>query len=182
MRRLSALALGIPTAALVLQAFGGEAAPVALAMSNQALQTFALNDYKRELDGQWEGIRLASDGNVYFASSSHSAHHGASFFKYDTTTGQVTELVHEITDVCGEDVQTNPQGKIHSDIVEANGWLYFATHFAAEKPGAWATWTGSHALGYELATGNVRDYGVILPGYTAYSAVGVDPTRNYLYV
>src|SRR5262245_12726239 len=194
MRKIPGFALGITVAAFVLQALEGEATPMsppafqsaaeqkALAMSNQALQTFALNDYKREVDGQWEGIRLASDGNVYFASSSHSAHHGASFFKYDTTTGQVTELVHEITDICGEDVQTNPQGKIHSDVVEANGWLYMATHFAAEKPGAWAAWTGAHALGYELATGTWRDYGVILSGYTAYSAVGVDPARNYLYV
>lgn len=161
---------------------GAPTEPKATALTNQTVQTFALNDYKRELDGQWQGIRLASDGNVYFASSSHSAHHGASFFMYDTTSGQVTELVHEITDICGEDVQTNPQGKIHSDVVEANGWLYMATHHAAEKPGAWATYTGSHALGYELATGNWRDYGVILPGYTGYSAVGVDPVRNYLYV
>ena len=104
------------------------------------------------------------------------------FFKYDTTTGQVTELVHEITDICGEDVQTNPQGKIHSDIVEANGWLYLLTHFAAEKPGVYETWTGAHALGYELATGAWRDYGVILPGYTGYAAIGVDPARHYLYV
>jgi len=149
---------------------------------NQLMQSFALNNYKRELDGQWQGIRLASDGNVYFASSSHSAHHGASFFKYDTSTGRITELVHEITDICGEDVQTNPQGKIHSDIVEANGWLYMATHFSAEKPGAYQNWTGAHALGYELATGKWRDYGVILPGHTSYSAIGVDPARNYLYV
>jgi len=152
------------------------------ATPNQLMKSFALNDYKRELDGQWQGIRLASDGNVYFASSSHSAHHGASFFKYDTSAGQVTELVHEITDICGEEVQTNPQGKIHSDIVEANGWLYMATHFAAAKPGVYKAWTGAHALGYELATGRWRDYGVILPGYTAYSAIGVDPVRNYLYV
>ena len=152
------------------------------AKPEQRVRSFALNGYKRELDGQWQGIRLASDGNVYFASSSHSAHVGGAFFKYDTTTGKVTELVHEITDVCGEDVQTNPQGKIHSDIVEANGWLYMATHFASEKPGAYATWTGSHALGYEIATGKMRDYGVIRPNYTAYSAVGVDPKRNYLYV
>src|SRR4029077_11582940 len=104
--------------------------PKATVLTNPTVQQLALNDYKRELDGQWEGIRLASDGNVYFASSSHSAHQGASFFKYNTTTGQVTELVHEITDICGEDAQTNPQGKIHSDIVEANGWLYMATHHA----------------------------------------------------
>ncbi|HYX21041.1 MAG TPA: hypothetical protein VFA98_09390 [Thermoanaerobaculia bacterium] len=147
-----------------------------------SMRTFPLNTYKRELDGQWEGIRLASDGNVYFASSSHSAHHGASFFRYDPKTGQVTELVHDITDICGEDARTNPQGKIHSDIVEANGWLYMATHFAAEKPGAYATWTGSHALGYELATGRWRDYGILRPGFTTYSAVGIDPVRSYFYV
>ncbi len=150
--------------------------------AKQPVQTFALNTYKRELDGQWQGIRLASDGNVYFASSSHSAHHGGAFFKYDTNAGKVTELVHELTDVCGEDARTNPQGKIHSDIVQANGWLYMATHFAAEKPGAWQAWTGSHALGYEIATGKMRDFGVIRPGFTAYSAVGVDPKRNALYV
>ncbi len=150
--------------------------------THQLMKSFALNSYKRELDGQWQGIRLASDGNVYFASSSHSAHHGASFFKYDTTTGRVTELVHEMTDICGEDVQTNPQGKIHSDIVEANGWLFMATHFSNEKPGAYKTWTGAHALGYELATGRWRDYGVLRPGYTAYSAIGVDPVRHALYV
>ena len=167
---------------LVTMAVFAALVPKTVAQTTQAVQTFALNDYKRELDGQWEGIRLASDGNVYFASSSHSAHHGASFFKYDTRTGQVIELVHEITGVCGEDVRTNPQGKIHSDIVEANGWLYMATHFASSKPRAWSTWTGSHALGYELATGKWRDYGVILKGYTAYSAVGVDPARHFLYV
>jgi hypothetical protein len=158
------------------------AGPRSASATRQLMQTFPLNSYKRELDGQWEGIRLASDGNVYFASSSHSAHHGASFFKYDTRSGQVTQLVHDITDICGENAETNPQGKIHSDIVEANGWLYMATHFAAEKPGAYGTWTGAHALGYELATGRWRDYGVIRPGYTVYSAIGVDPVRNYLYV
>ncbi len=158
------------------------AEPRAAASPRASMQTFALNDYKRELDGQWEGIRLASDGNVYFASSSHSAHQGASFFKYDPATGKVTELVHEITDTCGEDARTNPQGKIHSDIVEANGWLYMATHFAAQRPGIYEKWTGSHALGYELATGRWRDYGVVRPGFTSYSAVGVDPARHYLYV
>ncbi len=158
------------------------ATPSTTAANEQLVKSFALNPYKRELDGQWQGIRLASDGNVYFASSSHSAHHGAAFFKYDPRTGQVTELVHELTEICGEDVQTNPQGKIHSDIVEADGWLYMATHLASEKRGAADTWSGSHALGYELATGKWRDFGVLLPGYTCYAGVGVDPARHYLYV
>lgn len=169
-------------AALVLASVCLAGPAPAPAAAQQLVQTFPLNDFKRELDGQWQGIRLASDGNVYFASSTHSAHHGAAFFKYDTVTGQVSELAHEITDICGEDVQTNPQGKIHSDVVEANGWLYMVTHFSAEKPGVYEVWTGAHALGYELATGQWRDFGVLLPGYTGYSAIGVDPARNYLYV
>ena len=171
-----------PTATATATASASAPATHGAGKSEQRVRSFALNVYKRELDGQWQGIRLASDGNVYFASSSHSAHVGGAFFRYDTATGKVTELVHEITEVCGEDVQTNPQGKVHSDIVEANGWLYMATHFASEKPGAYAKWTGSHALGYEIATRKMRDYGVIRPNYTAYSAVGVDPKRNYLYV
>jgi hypothetical protein len=191
-RRTELTAAGIVAIAALLGAIVSSAAGAADAKAaprdappaadRQLVRTFALNRYKRELEGQWQGIRLASDGNVYFASSSHSAHHGASFFEYDTKTGQVVELVHEITDVCGEDVRTNPQGKIHSDVVEANGWLYMATHFASEGPGAYKTWTGAHALGWDLANRKMRDYGVIRPGFTAYSAVGVDPKRKYLYV
>lgn len=152
------------------------------AAQTQAVRTFPLNGYKRQLDGQWQGIRYASDGKVYFASSTHSGRHGASFFKYDPVTGQVTLLAEDITRVCGEDPLTNPQGKLHSDVVEANGWLYLTTHFSSELPGAYATWTGSHLLGYELATGNFRDYGVVHPNYTSYSGIGVDPARNYVYV
>ena len=150
--------------------------------AEQLVQSFDLNSYKRVLDGQWQGIRYASDGNVYFGSSTHSAHHGASFFKYDSLSNQITLLAEDLTTICGEDPQTNPQGKLHSDIVEANGWLYMSTHFSSELPGAYDSWSGSHAFGYELATGRIRDYGVVHPNYTSYSGVGVDPARNDLYV
>ena len=148
----------------------------------QPAQSFALNGYKAVLDGQWQGIRYASDGNVYFASSTHSAHHGAAFFKYSPATNQVTMLAEDLTLICGEDPQTNPQGKLHSDIVEANGWLYMTTHFSSELPGAYDHWSGSHLIGYELATGTFRDYGVVHANYTSYSGIGVDPARNVVYV
>lgn len=146
------------------------------------MQSFALNGYKAVLDGQWQGIRYASDGNVYFGSSTHSAHHGAAFFKYDPRTGQVTMLAEDLSVICGEDPYTNPQGKLHSDIVEANGWLFMSIHFSSEKPGAYDVWSGAHVIGYHLETGVFRDYGVVHPKYTSYSAIGVDPLRNYLYV
>jgi hypothetical protein len=174
----------LPAAAIV-SLFGAAGAidlAPAVSTADQPVRSYALNGYKRVLDGQWEGIRLASDGNVYFGSSTHSAHHGAAFFKYNPLTGDVTLLAEDLSVVCGEDPYTNPQGKLHSDIVEAGGWLYMSTHFSSELPGAYATWTGSHLLGYELATGRFRDYGVVRPNYTSYSAVGVDPVRGSLYV
>ena len=148
----------------------------------QAVQSFPLNVYKSVLDGQWQGIRYASDGNVYFGSSTHSAHHGAAFFKFDPRTRQITMLAEDLTTICGEDPQTNPQGKLHSDIVEANGWLYMSMHFSSELPGAYEHWTGSHVIGYQLATGAFHDFGVVHPNYTSYSAIGVDPARHYLYI
>src|SRR6185312_7183386 len=123
-------------------------AMVALALAgvvsaqNQTVQSYPLNSYSRYLDGQWEGIKYASDGNVYFASSSQSAHHGASFFKYSPATQQVTMLAEDITTICGEDPQTNPQGKIHANIQEMHGWLFFTTHFGADdRPGGYTGWT-----------------------------------------
>ena len=151
------------------------------AAQTQLVRSYALNKYVPILDGQWQGIRYASDGNVYFGSSTHSAHHGPAFFKYSLATKEVTMLAEDLTRICGEDPQTNPQGKLHSDIVEANGWLYMATHFSSELPGAYAKWTGSHVIGYQLATGKFRDYGVVHPNYDSYSAIGADPKRNFIY-
>ena len=84
------------------------------------VQSHSLNDYQRVLDGQWQGIRYASDGQVYFGSSTVSAHHGASFFKYNPATGQVTMLAEDLPAICGEDPYTDPQGGLHSDVVGAS--------------------------------------------------------------
>jgi hypothetical protein len=173
------------------------AVPGAVLAQNQLVSSFPLNSYVRYLDGQWEGVHYASDGNVYFASSSQSAHHGAAFFRYNPATQQLTMLAADITLICGEDPQTNPQGKIHSNIPEMNGWLFFTTHFGAEgRPGGITGWTGGHLVGYRFVdngsnnyfntpVGGFHDYGVIYPGapgYTSYSGIAADPAQNYLYV
>lgn len=148
----------------------------------QKVQSFPLNKYVPILDGQWEGTRYASDGNVYFGSSTHDAHHGAAFFKYDPLANHVTMLSDDITKICGEDPNTNPQGKLHSDIVESNGWLYMATYLGSQGANASVSYSGSHVIGYELASGKFRDYGVVYPNYTTYSGLGVDSTRKFIYV
>lgn len=147
------------------------------------VRSFPLNEYERKLDWQACGIRLASDGDCYFACSSHAPDQGCAFFRYSPRMNKLELLCRDITVVCGEDPErTPPQGKIRSGIVEANGWLYFGTHLANYWREAEATYTGGHIVGYQLATGRFRDYGVIHRNYTILSGIAVVPERNMLYV
>jgi len=145
--------------------------------------THPLNAHVRELDGQWQGNIFASDGNVYFFSSTHAAQHGAAFFRYNPPTNQLTLLCEDITLVCGEDPKkTTPQGKVHSDIIELDGWLYFVTHLSRYTEREAAAYPGAHLVGYQINTGKFRDYGVIHPHYSCYSGLAVDAQRKVAYV
>ena len=42
----------------------------------QKIWTYSMNKICKEWDGQWQGIKIASDGNCYFGSSTHSKSHG----------------------------------------------------------------------------------------------------------
>jgi sugar lactone lactonase YvrE len=143
----------------------------------------SLNKIEPEYDGQWQGIMAASDGACYFGSSTHSYRHGAGFFRFDPVSKQLTVLAEDMTVVCGEDLtRTPPQGKIHSPIVESDGWLYFTTHLSNYWEEAKNAFTGAHVIGYEMATGRFRDFGIVRPRYTVYSAINVDPIGKKLYV
>ena len=148
----------------------------------QFVRSFQLNEYDRRLDWQASGIRVGSDGNCYFACSSHAPDRGCAFFRYDPRADELKVLCEDITIICGENPsRTPPQGKIRSDIVEADGWLYFGTHLANYWCEAEKAYTGGHLVAYELATGRFRDYGVVHSNYTILSGVAVDPARGYLY-
>jgi len=146
------------------------------------LANHALNSYIRLLDGQWQGTVLASDGNVYFGGGSHNPQLGAALFRYEPKTATLKLLVENITPVCGEDpAKTPPQGKIHSPIVEHEGWLYLGTHLANYTEEGRKAYTGGHLLGYQLATGQFRDFGVIHPNFTNYCCLGLDAPRKSIY-
>ena len=92
------------------------------------VSSFSMNKICKEWDGQWQGIGVASDGNCYFATSTHSSGHGAGFHVYDPVKKEHRVIAEDMTIVCGEEFSGSQQGKIHSPIVELDGWLYFATH------------------------------------------------------
>ena len=149
------------------------------------LLNHTMNRTVRMLDGQWQGLRLASDGYAYFFGGSHSKGVGAPFFRYDPRVPDesgIEVLALDMSRVCGEDPAKVPtQGKVHSDILEHKGWLYFGTHLSEYTPEGAARYTGAHLVGYELATRKFRDFGVIHPKYTNYSGIGLDAAHGRIY-
>lgn len=146
------------------------------------IYSISMNKICKEWDGQWQGITVASDGNCYFSSSTHSKGHGAGFHKFNPETYEYTMIAEDMTVVCGEETTESQQGKIHSPIVECDGWLYFTTHLSNYWKEGIENYTGAHVLGYELSSGKFRDFGIVKPRYSIYSAIGVDPKRKKLYV
>lgn len=143
------------------------------------LKSWNLCEYKSDLDGQWQGIIAASDGNCYFASSSHSNRNAAMFFKFDPATEEISVLIEDMSRQVGEDpTEVTAQGKIHSAVVESNGWLYFGTHMATFKN----IYPGAHLIGFELETGEIRDFGVMEPGYSNYAGVAADSKNNAVFI
>jgi hypothetical protein len=146
------------------------------------VESISMNRICKEWDGQWQGITVASDGCCYFSTSTHSRSHGAGFHRYNPETGEHVVLAEDMTIICGEKDTDSQQGKIHSPIVEHEGWLYFATHLSNYWPKGIERYPGAHVLGYEIATGRFRDLGIVKPRYSIYSAIDVDPERDLLYV
>lgn len=151
------------------------------AMKNK-VYSFSMNKICKEWDGQWQGMAVASDGNCYFGSSTHAKSHGAGFHKFDPRTYRHTMLVEDMTYLCGEQDLPFQQGKIHSPIVECDGWLYFTTHLSNYWKEGIEAYPGAHVFGYEMATGEFRDFGIVKERYSIYSAIGVDPVLKKLYV
>lgn len=151
------------------------------AMKNK-VYSISMNKICKEWDGQWQGMAVASDGNCYFGSSTHAKSHGAGFHKFDPLTYRHTMIVEDMTYLCGEQDLPFQQGKIHSPIVECDGWLYFCTHLSNYWKEGIEAYPGAHVFGYEMATGAFRDFGIVKERYSIYSAIAVDPVLKKLYV
>jgi hypothetical protein len=114
------------------------------------------------VDGQWEGIIAAGDGNTYFSVSSHSARHNAQFYRYVAGENEVEHLIN-VAEWCGQGQYAgkhNVQGKIHSQIFEVDGKLY-CTSTTAHRPPTEIEGLkkGGRFLSYDLETGEFRNLG-----------------------
>lgn len=127
-------------------------------------------------DSNYNGITYASDGNVYYVICSHNRKSGAQLFRYDPRIGTV-ENVADLTTIVGEDrTKVVNQGKVHCDLYEHKGKLWFGTHAGAYD----RTYPGGHFMSYDLQTGKFQDFGIAAPN-EGLVAVSMDTLRNRMY-
>ncbi len=83
----------------------------------------------------YHAVQLASDGCVYYGIGSHAPGASATLFRYDPRAGKVRALA-AMNDVTGEDgSKVFNQGKIHCDLYEMKGKLYFSTQGDTTRAG-----------------------------------------------
>ena len=104
-------------------------------------------------------------------------------FRYDPKTGEV-KTVADIGKALGEDGTKNiPQGKVHGDIFEHDGKLWFGTHVGLYERGGTkdhGPYPGGHFLSYDLKTGAFHDLGIGEPE-EGLVTVAMDQERGRLY-
>lgn len=128
----------------------------------------------------YHAVQLASDGKVYYAIGSHAHGQSASLFRYDPRTGTV-KLLGSMNRVTGEDgTKVFNQDKIHCDLYEMNGKLWFSTQGGSYGGGNYGPYPGGHFFSYDLATGTISDLGIGAPG-EGVVAMAMDTRRGRMY-
>lgn len=127
-------------------------------------------------DSHYNALTHASDGNVYYVICSHNKKSGAQLFRYNPRTGAVDNIA-DLTSIVGEDrTKVINQGKVHCDLFEYKGKLWFGTHAGAYD----RTYPGGHFMSYDLKTGKFEDFGIPAPN-EGLVAVDMDTARKRMY-
>jgi len=127
-------------------------------------------------DSNYNAIAYASDGNVYYVICSHNKKSSAQFFRYDPRTGSVDNL-GDLTDIVGEDrTKVINQGKVHCDLYEHDGKLWFGTHAGSYD----RTYPGGHIMNYDIKTREFKDFGIPAP-HEGLVALTMDKERERMY-
>ncbi|MFC1650943.1 hypothetical protein ACFL2X_05180 [Candidatus Latescibacterota bacterium] len=131
-------------------------------------------------DSNYHAIIQASDGNVYYVICSHNTKSGAHMFRYNPRTDEIV-ILSDLTAEVGEDRKvTVNQGKVHSDIFEVDGKLYFGTHAGTYESGELDRYPGGHFMSYDIKSNTFTDYG-IGPAEEGLVAMNMDTKRKRMY-
>ncbi len=131
----------------------------------------------------WGDGCFASNGKYYTAIGDHRGYGGTSLlYEYDPVTKTLKKIV-DVGEAIGQKPGEYGHGKIHSQIHEHKGGLYFATYWGKQKQVQEARksgYKGSLLFRYDLRTRRLENLGAIAPG-KGLPASTIDSNRELLY-
>jgi len=137
----------------------------------------------------WNGVSVASNGNVYYVLDSPAADLPAIMYEYNPKTKTVSKVA-DLNEAVGQKPGAIVQGKSHVTFVEDNGKLYFSTHLGYYQttsgvegmptpPPGMTQYPGGHFVSYDLKTKKFEDLG-LSPG-EGIITFAMDKQRQRLY-
>jgi hypothetical protein len=142
-----------------------------------------------EGDSNYHSLTAASDGMIYFTVNTHHPKSSVKFYRFDPVEDSV-ELLGDITEELGEDVERQiPHGKIHTPLVEHDGYLYFSTHTsqyvgslpAMSPDDGRAPYHGGHFVRYHLNTRTFEELAHLNLPNEGIITMAVDTANGVLY-
>ena len=165
---------------------------VACSLYGQGLTVRTFNSGFREAHDTYNGISVASDGNVYYVLCAQTIDVGGKVYRFAPISDEIKYL-GDLTEICGEkDLKTVPQGKSHVLFHEYKGKLYFSTHagyynmvdgmerMATVVPPGYKAYPGGHFVAYDLKKCAFEDLG-FAPNSEAVLSMSMDKRRGVLY-
>lgn len=122
-------------------------------------------------DCSYTAIISASDGKIYFSIGTHNTNYACRFFSFEPATEKI-KLIAEMDKVLGEDAKKQySHSKIHTQMFEHKGKIWFATHTAfyerglpgVDLSGNKPAYSGGHFMNYDLESGEFTDLAHIFP-------------------
>lgn len=142
-----------------------------------------------EGDCNYHSLTSASDGMLYFTICTHNVEESPRIYRFNPQDQSIT-LIAKLADVLNEDVTRQvPNGKIHTPLVEHDGFLYFATHTAyytgnlpnMTPPEGRAPYSGGHFMRYNLKSGEFEDLAQLQLANEGIITMALDPKKETLY-
>jgi hypothetical protein len=128
----------------------------------------------------WSGLYVASNGRIYIGLCTHGD--AASFYEFNPDTKKMRLLANlsEVARERGRGVWTT--GKIHVQMQELDGWIYFGALCEDNGPPAidFNSFGGVHWYRAEMATGRVEQLGRITR-YWGLLGQAMDKSRRVIY-
>lgn len=159
------------------------------AIAEKTIQTKLFDPGYLVGDCNYHSLNTASDGMLYFSVCTHQTESSARIYRFNPKNESITQI-GDLGNILDEDPHEHiPQGKIHSGLIEHEGYLYFSTHTSFYEgnlpnmtPGdGRKPYTGGHLMRYNLKTGVFEDLTQIQLANEGIIAMTVDKTSDTLY-